>query len=334
MAKQRKSRIAKQRKRLNNLENASQLELSIGVPETQVSTCQVPAGAHSTIFHAAKAREVPTGAAAVYLVLNEASDWDTGWTRHLSYSEIAKRMGRGMSRRGMSRSTVIAHVQRLVDTGWIAETKQHGDNKGNTYRLVHHNCDPLDAPRDDKGLPKKCAMPRSTGSAYEKLANGDISYQSFLYWHLLKMLSDWTTGVVSLTYAQTREWLAFAGKTISNIKKELSRVGFFERLSGAFQAFECQLYPKPYPKRRRRRENRNPKSMKLIDGFYHSFNGLWRVSRETGQIQTKLEGSDRWRPANERELENTNKKIWKDFKVIIELACSPFMRRMRSEATA
>ena len=324
MRKKRKSR-----QRLN-WENASQPQMPMGVPEIQETTCQVPVGQHS-IFDAARNREIPTGAVAVYLLINESSKWSTGWSHHLSHSEITRRMGGCMSR-----STVIAHIQTLIAHDWIAEVNRHEDNKGNTYRLVHHNCDPLDVPRDKDGLPKCCAMPRSTGSVYEKLANGEISYQSFLYWHLLKMLSNWTTGIVSLTYAQTREWLAFGGQTISNIKKELARVGFFQRLSSPFQAFECQLFPKPYPKRRKRRRE-NPKSMKLIDGFYHSFNGRWRVSRETGQIQTKLEGTSKWRHANEYELETTNLKIFNDFKPIIELACSAFMqkyRQDRSEAVA
>ena len=208
MSRKRKSRASKQRQKLS-WENVYQPQMPIGVPEIQVSTCQVPVGEYS-IFFAARDREIPTGAVAVYLVINESSFWNTGWSHHLSYSEITRRMGGCMSR-----STVIAHIQTLMAHGWIAEVNRHEDNKGNTYRLLHHRCDPLDAPRDKDGLPKKCAMPKGRGSAYEKLANGEISYQSFLYWHLLKMLSNWTTGIVSLTYAQTREWLAFAGKTIS-----------------------------------------------------------------------------------------------------------------------
>ena len=325
MAKQRKSRTAKQKQRLN-WDNPPQLQMPMGVPDVQASTCQIPVGEHS-IFYAARDRELPTGAVAVYLVLNESSRWSTGWTHHLSYSEIAKRMGGSMSR-----SMVVAHIQTLINNSWIAETNRH-ENKGNTYRLVHHKCDPMDAPRDKDGLPLHCAMPRSTGSAYEKLANGEISYQSFLYWHLLKMLSDWATGVVSLTYAQTREWLAFAGSTISNIKKELERVGFFQRLSGRFQTFVCQLFPKPYPKRRRRRHD-NPKSMKLIDGFYYAFNEKWRVSRETGEIHTKVEGTNKWRHASEYELENANKKIFNDFKPILELALSPELQRLRATMAA
>ena len=325
MPKRRKSRIAKQRKKLS-FENASQLQMPVGVPETQESTCQVPVGDHS-IFDAMRNREVSMGAAAVYLILNESSYWETGWTHHLSYSEIEKRTGDSMPR-----STIIAHIQALEAEGWIAEKNQH-QNKGNTYRLVHHNCDPLDAPRDKDGLPKKCAMPRGTGSVYQKLKDGEIGWRSFLYWQLLKMLSDWTTGVVSLTHQAAREWLRFGAQTISNIKKELLKAGFLQRLSGAFQTFVCQLFPKPYPKRRRRRHE-NPKSMKLIDGFYHSFNGWWRVSREDGHIETKVEGTSRWRHANEMELELANPKIFHDFQPIIELATSSFMQRMRSESAA
>lgn len=329
MPKSRKSRIAKHRERLSlGTDMASQLQLSLSVPDTQEDTCQVPVGDY-TIFDALRDREIPTGAAAVYLVLNEASNWSTGWTHHLSYSEIERRMGLSMPR-----STIISHVQSLQSEGWIAETNHHSDkNKGNTYRLVHHNCDPLDAPRDKDGFPKKCAMPRGAGSVYDKLAAGMITWQSFLFWHLLKMLSDWTNGIVSLTYNQAREWLKFGQQTISNIKKELLSAGFFQRLSSAFQAFTCQLFPKPYPKRRKRRQE-NPKSMKLIDGFYYSFNEEWRVSRDSGQIQRSEPGSSRWRHANEFELENANLKIFNDFKPIIKLATSPHMQKLRSQHAA
>ena len=74
--------------------------------------------------------------------------------------------------------------------------------------------------------------------------------------------------------------------------------------------------------------------MKLIDGFYYSFNGRWRVSREDGQIQTKMEGSSKWRHANEYELERTHKKIFNDFKPIIELATSPAMQQFRTQRAA
>jgi hypothetical protein len=298
--------------------------MPLGIPEVQESTCQVPVGEHS-IWSALRNREIPVGAAAVYLVLNMNSNWSTGWTRHLGYVRIGQLMGGSMPH-----STIVYYVQLLEARGWIIEKKVHGNKKGNTYRLVHHNCDPLDAPRDKDGLPKKCAMPIGAGSVYEKLENGEISYQAFVYWHLLKMLSCWTSGVVSLTYAQTQEWLRIGSATISKIKKEIERTGLCQRLSSRFQAFMCQLFPKPYPKRRRRRHE-NPKSMKLIDGFYYSFNEIWRVSRETGQIQTREPASNRWRHANEKELELANKKILKDFKPIIELACSPLVQKYRSE---
>ena len=139
-------------------------------------------------------------------------------------------------------------------------------------------------------------MPTGAGSVYEKLENQEIGWQAFVYWQLLKMLSDWKTGIVSLTYAETQEWLKFGPKTISTIKQEIESAGLFERISKPFQAFACQLFPKPYPTRRRRRHE-NPKSMKLIDGFYYSFNGKWRVRRTDGQIHTKVENG-RWRHAN------------------------------------
>lgn len=290
----------------------------------QVSTCQVPVGEHS-IFDHLRLDLLSEAEALVYLKINECSHWATGKSHGLSYTRLSRDCG-------MSRSQVISAVNGLVAKGWLTKNVR-GQNLPNTYEVVHHLCDPVDAPLDKDGLPKKCAMPRGAGSAFTLLAAGRISWQACLYWHVCKMLADWTSNFVSLTIAQAREWLRFGNQTICDIRKSLSKVGLLERFSEKFEAFVCRLLPLPYEKRRKRRRE-NPKGMRCDGKFYYSFNELWRVSREDGRIQTKEPGSSKWRHANERELEGVNRKIHADFMPIVRLVTSPAYQRWRCQAAA
>ncbi|MYB96735.1 helix-turn-helix domain-containing protein [Candidatus Poribacteria bacterium] len=183
----------------------------LSVPEiVQVSTCQVPVGEHS-IFDHLQRHLLSEAEALVYLKINECSHWESGSSHGLSYSRLSKDCG-------MSRSQVIAAVKGLVSKGWLSKNVR-GNNLANTYQVVHHFCDPLDAPLDQDGLPKKCAMPRGAGSAFALLGAGRISWQACLYWHVCKMLSDWSNNFISLTIAQAREWLRFGQQTICDIRK-------------------------------------------------------------------------------------------------------------------
>lgn len=321
--KRRKSKIAERRERLAWSSDARQLQMPIG--ETiQTTTMQVPVAEYSLI-DTMKTGEIPMGCAATYLIINENSHWASGKSHALSYTDIAKRSGR-------PRSQIVSDVRWLCENGWLTKQVQ-GKGRANIYQVTHHQCDPLEAPHDRDGYPKMCAVPRGLGSPSEKLENGEITWKAWLYWIISKVESNWTTGVIEMTINKAREWLKFGRQTLCDIRKQLVQVGLLQQLSGKFKAFIGQLYPKPYEKRRPRRHE-NPKSMKLIDGFYYSFNEMWRVSRETGVINTRVPASNRWRHANEQELKETNEKIYKDFKPVIQLALSPHVQRLRAEANA
>lgn len=292
--------------------NFMQLNM-FGVSEVQTSTMQVPVGSHS-IFDALEFREVSPADATVYLKINEFSNWETGNSHSLSYTTLSKLLR-------MPRSQVIASVKSLIAKGWLEKnvrntTAHTSQNVSNTYRVVHHKCDPLEVPRDKDGLPKKCAMPRGEGSPSEMLEHGRISWRDFLYWVVSKVESNWTTGVVELTISQVRRILRFSRKMVSQIRKRLGLVGLLEQLSSKCRAFVGQLYPKPYDKRHKRRRE-NPKGMRCDAKFYYSFNERWKISREDGTIYAK-EGSQ-WRFANEYELESKNKKIYADFMFLREM---------------
>ena len=290
--------------------------------EIQASTFQLPIGDFSAV-DALKNRELTAAATAVNIYLNCHSNFESGRTHALSYNRMAEDLG-------MSRQHVQSAIKESVEKGYL-EKNIRGGNKPNTYRIIHHKCEPIEAPQDKDGMPKKCAVPRGQGSPIQMMIEGKISWKAMLYWTIKKIVSDWTTGTVEFTYRLAREWTALGNQTILDIRKQLMEVGLLTLLTKKFQAAIFQLFPKPYEKRRKRRRE-NPKMMRCDGDFYYSFNERWRVSREDGQIQTLIEGTSRWRYVNEFECNDVNPKIYRDFKPIIELATSPQMRALRVQA--
>ena len=295
-----------------------------GVAEVQTSTCQVPVDKHSILSEYSE-RNVTGLATAVYLYINEHSNWKTGQSHGLSYSGIAEDMH-------IPRSQVIQAINYLVESGWLKKSvrnksKAHHQNTANTYLVIHHKCAPEDVPLDKDGCPKKCAMPRGEGSPTALLKDGQICWQEWLYCHILKANSDWKTGVVEMTIKQAKKVMRFSVEKICAFRKSLERVGLLETLSKPFRAWVAQLRPAPYEKRRNRRWE-NPKGMPCDSKYWYSFNKRWRVSREDGHIQTLLDGTSKWRHANEFELESSNAKIYKDFKPIVELVTSPYYQKL------
>ena len=280
--------------------------MTLDLPVTadiQTSTMQVPIGPHS-IFDALQQREVTQAEACLYLYWNEHSNWESGKTHALSHTDAAKFLG-------MKRSQVVALSNSLAEKEWCIKNRREG-NRANTYKVIHHKCEPHETPLDKDGRPKKCAVPRGAGSPSEKLEKGIITWKQWLYFIISKVESDWVSGVVSMTVKQACRLMRASAQTVCDMRKALEKVGLVERLSKRYTAFTAQLYPKPYPNRRSRRRE-NPKGMRCDGEFYYSFNERWRLSREDYSIHTRLEGTEKWRHANERELEEANKKIYRDF---------------------
>ena len=161
---------------------------------------------------------------------------------------------------------MVRAVKGLCEKGWLTKNLR-GGGRANTYEVTHHLCEHQDVPRDKDGLPKKCAMPRGEGSAFDKLKKGKIHWKACLHFMVFKIASDWTSGIISMTIQQVQEWLRFSKKTICDIRKSLQSVGLLERLSKPFKPFSAQLYPKPYEKRRTRRRE-NPKGLPQDGAFF------------------------------------------------------------------
>ena len=270
--------------------------------ERQETTMQLAIGRYS-IFD----REMPTETLAtqqeqrVFLEINRLSNWQSGWSHGLSYTRLSKLTG-------INDRTVKQLVKNLIAKGWL-ERKRRG-NLPNTYRVIHHQCDPEAAPRDRDGYPLKCAVPVGDGSPLDD-TTPPIHWKVCVAWYKAKIQSDFITGVIiDFSIEKMRQVMAVTAKTATWIREQWEALGLAKRLTGKYQAAIYQLYPKPYAKRRKRRHE-NPKGMRCDEKCYYSYNEEWKISKADAQIWMKeVEG---WRPANKEELYRANDKIHRDF---------------------
>ena len=275
------------------------------VPDIQVSTQQVPIGPHS-IFDPPE--ELTEFERACYLVLNENSNWDTGITHALSYTRLANLLN------VKHRSQVIRAIRSLINKGWVSVETQRKIDKANVYKLTHHKCEPEDVPLDADNRPQKCAVPRGEGSASRLVAEGKLDWRPMVQWFVQKVNSDWITGIVKMTVREAGNLLNFSFQTICDNVQKLVDCSLLERLSKKTQASVFQLYPKPYPDRRKRAEYMwDHKPLPLIKDWYYSYNKRWRFHRETLILQMEDEAG-MWRDTSMPVLMSINMKIYRDFR--------------------
>ena len=268
----------------------------------QESTMQVPCGKYSPFCpeHGLKGF-----ALAVYIIMNERSNWTTGKTHALSYSKIADILK-------ADRSQVIRAVKSLIADGWIKLESQRKSDKANIYRLTHHMCEPEQVPVDKDGRPQKCAVPRGDNSPTAIMAHGNIGWREMVQWVVMKIRSDWVTGVVEMTMREAKKAMKFSWKTLKTGLEKMSEVGLIKKISANFRRSEFELYPAPYPERvERAEETADKKALPLIKGWFYSYNFKWRFRAKDFRLQRKDVG--RWRDTSDTELARVNPKISADF---------------------
>ncbi|MYF99830.1 hypothetical protein F4212_11990 [Candidatus Poribacteria bacterium] len=276
-----------------------------GIPEIQETTQQVPCGVHS-IFD--PAHKVPAFAKAVYLTVNERSHWDTGVSHALSLRRIAELL------HAKSHSQVHRALKWLIENGWLEVHGKRKSDGAHFYRVIHHKCDPMDAPIDKDGRPQKCAVPRGKGSPSQLLTEGKICWRTLVDWTVRKIHSCWTSGIISMRVREAAKLMSFTAKTIAKNAKKMKEIGLMKQLSGKFRLSEYQLFPKPYPKRRERTPDESDKikkPLRFVKGWYYSYNKLWRFERESFRLQ--MRDGTRWIESTYEKLRNINKSIHHDF---------------------
>lgn len=290
-------------KQCAELEGVEFLERSRFKPsrDIQETTMQLAIGRYS-IFD----REMGTEKLAtqqeqrVFLEINRLSNWQSGWSHGISYTRLA-------TLTGIELRTVKQLVKNLIAKGWL-EKKRRG-RLPNTYRVVHHQCAPEEAPRNRDGMPLKCAVPVGEGSPLDE-TKSPVPWKVCIAWYQAKIQSDFITGAVDFSIEKMRQVMRISAQACTWVREQWETLGLATRLTGKYQTAIYQLYPKPY-KERRKRKVENVKGMRCDNIFYYSYNEKWRISRKTCEIHTKEAG--RWRHANQYELERANPKIYKDF---------------------
>jgi len=270
----------------------------------QESTMQVPCGAFS-IFDLSCHR-LNEFDRAVYWMINEHSNWDTGISHGLPYRVLTDLLNVNHS------SQVKRAVRHLIDAGFLEIVGNRLSDGANIYRVIHHKCLPDEVPLDKDNRPFKCAVPRGKGSGSALLSKGEISWREFVQWMVNKVSSDWSTGEVLMTVNMANDRLRLSGQTICNSFRSLEASGLLERISAKFRASIFRIFPKPYPKRKDRAEDKGKKPLPRIGDWYYSYNRRWCFHKDNFHVLKKDEFG-KWRDSSMQELYKVNVTIHRDF---------------------
>ena len=279
--------------------------------EYQESTLQLPFGEFS-IFSDLKANRVSPLEAMVTLTLCYRSNWSTGLTWRTSSRQLSDliHLSHRYIRDALSKATQ-----------WIQRKRAPKGNTAGTFEIKHHRCDPALVPMDKDDRPLSFAVPRGEGGVFERLFAGDIDWKATLVWLMLKLHSDWITGVTDkISMAELAKWVGFGKKTVCDAVKVLRDAGMLERLSEQWECSVFQLYPKPYKNRAARRrvkrqaEKSEYREMRAEGEWRYSFNELYRLNVDTAEIQTRrVKGRGQWVPLTDRERHRMPKAIREAF---------------------
>ncbi len=285
--------------------------------EYQDSTLQLPFGEFS-IFSDLKANRVGPLEAMVTLTLCYRSNWSSGLTWRTSSYELSDLLH-------ISHWYVRDVLAKATD--WIQRKTAPKGNMAGTFQITHHRCDPALVPMDKDNKPLSFAVPRGAGGIFERLFAGDIDWKAALVWLMLKLHSDWRTGITNKISMKTlAKWTGFGKQTVCDAIKMLRDAGMLERLSKKWECSQFQLYPKPYQNRaaRRRAERQTEKWQKSemrVDGEWrYSFNELYRLNVVTAEVETRrVKNQGQWKPIKDRDRHRIPKAIRTDFDQSLEV---------------
>ena len=279
--------------------------------EYQESTLQLPFGEFS-IFSDLKANRVSPLEAMVTLTLCYRSNWSTGLTWRTSSRQLSDliHLSHRYIRDALSKATQ-----------WIQRKRAPKGNTAGTFEIKHHRCDPALVPMDKDDRPLSFAVPRGEGGIFERLFAGDIDWKVTLVWLMLKLHSDWLTGITDKISMETlAKWTGFGKKTVCDAIKTLADAGMLQRLSEKWECSQFQLYPKPYKnratRRRAKRQAEKPqhRDMRAEGEWRYSFNEKYRLNVDTAEIQTRqVKNRGNWQAIKDRDRHRMPKAICEAF---------------------
>ena len=246
------------------------------------STYPVPFGAFSALS-ALNLGQLSTFEYSLYSAMNYRSNQRSGKTHYLSHRRLSRVLGTSVR-------YVRGAIASLIEKGFVSIISTAVT--GTRYQLKHFLCKRDEVPTDKNGYPCKFSVARGKGSPDERMAFGHISHKSKTLWEYLSFRSDWRTGVTeALSIKLLAKLLKMGKETVTACLRELTEAGLLKRLTPKHIAGIYQLYPKPSGKPRARYRPKSDDAGKKdrdmrVDGDWRlSFNELWRVNVETGDIQ-------------------------------------------------
>lgn len=299
MAKRKKKSEA-QKTTINQRWELSEKARQLSLFPDKSSTHQVPSGNY-TIYDDS---DVTPFEICVYQFMNKNSNWDSGKTHALSYKKIAI----GMNVKHASQ--IADAVRNLKETGWvkkIGETKKNkpGSQATNLYQIFHHKpFEGEDAPTDRDGRPQKCAI---TNEIWNKLERGEITWRELHVFYVSKLESNWGDGTLESTLGFLADATRFTRKMVKTCLGNLS--GMINKIG----KFLYELLPPPSKPKKKRKERDALGRVKLLNGFYYSLNGKWRLQEGTLRLDMK-KGHNYWVDGDWYDLMRINKSIYDDFK--------------------
>ena len=155
--------------------------------------------------------------AMVALVLCYRSNWSTGLTWRTSSRQLAELLD-------ISKRYVRSVLEKAAK--WIERRTRPNGNVAGTFCVRHHRCEPAMVPMDRDDRPKSFAVPRGKGGVFERLFAGDIDWKAALVWLILKLHSDWATGITDkMSMATLAKWVGFGKRTVCDAIKALRDAG-------------------------------------------------------------------------------------------------------------
>ena len=295
------------------MESSTESTEMISIPvDIQSDTMQVPIGMFSMLQSAMEGTQ-KSFEAMVYLCHNAFSNWDSG----LSHSKSTRKL----SELFQVSHQYIQQAQKKLEKMWIHRVS--GKGKAGKFRLMHHLCDSANVPLDEDGRPLKCAMPRGEGGIFERLASGDIHWKAALIWMLLKVNSDWRSGITKPTSISVlQKWTRFGRSDICKFIKQLVSAGMLEKLPRkGNEAQVYQLYPRPYPEKKERTPEQQwvGKPMERKGDYAISHNKQYRINVKTGGIQYRKNRFKKWKPINDHHrYQEMPKAILREFEMLFD----------------
>ncbi len=282
--------------------------------ETQKDTMQVPFGTFSLLNALMEGSETAFDT-AIYQCYNAFSNWDWGISHSLSIRHVGKLFA-------VSHQYVQQALSRLSNKKWMKRLS--GKHKVSKFELKHHLCEDELVPLDKDGRPSKCAMPRGYGGLFERLMAGDIHWKAVIIWMLMKLESDWCTGITApISIKQLRKWTRFGTSDICKYIKQLIDAGMLKKHSRRpHEAQVYQLFPKPPAKRTERQPEQEwtYRNMRAEGPLRYSFNEEWRVNVDTGVYEYREDKKKPFRPASDYRIAQEMPKSMKaDFEMCLQI---------------